>query len=49
MLSSMLETQDKKLEEDSFVKEMFEKAAKSWGQSVGEAKKNTLQLLKNEH
>lgn len=47
MLYSMLDAQDQKLEEDAYVKEMFIKAAKAWGQSVGEAKKNTLQLLKD--
>jgi len=33
---------------DSYLKEMFEKAAKAWGQSVDDAKKHTYQLLKNE-
>ena len=33
---------------DSHVSEMFEKAAKAWGQSVEEAKKNAKELLKSE-
>lgn len=45
---SLLESNDKKLEDDPHLKEMFEKAAKAWGQSVDEAKKNTLSLLRNE-
>ena len=32
----------------SEVEEMFEKAAKAWGQSVVEAKRNTLELLKTQ-
>ena len=33
---------------DSHVSEMLEKAAKAWGQSVDEAKKNAKELLKSE-
>lgn len=48
MLLTLLETKDKKLEEDEHLKEMFEKAAKAWGQSIDEAKKNTYELLKQQ-
>lgn len=34
---------------DPHLIEMFEKAAKAWGQSVDEAKKNTVALLKSQH
>ncbi len=47
-LLQALENQDNKILEDSHIKEMFASAAKSWGQSVDEAKKNTLSLLKKE-
>ena len=47
-LLKLLENDDKKLEEDPQIKEMFEKAASAWGQSVEEAKKNTYALLKKE-
>ena len=33
---------------DEHVTEMFETAAKAWGQSVDEAKKNAIALLKSE-
>lgn len=33
---------------DNITDETFEKAAKAWGQSVDQAKKNTLELLKKE-
>lgn len=33
---------------DTHLEEMFEKASKAWGQSIDEAKKNTLDLLKIE-
>ena len=33
--------------EDPHLVEMFEKAAKAWGQSTDEAKENTLSLLKD--
>lgn len=36
------------IEEDPHLTEMFEKAARAWGQTVKEAKKNTLSLLKIE-
>ena len=48
ILLGFLETNDKKLEEDEHLKEMFEKAAKAWGQLVTEAKKNTYNLLKDQ-
>lgn len=32
---------------DSHLAQMFEKAAKAWGQTIEEAKKNTQSLLKN--
>lgn len=48
MLFKLLETNDKKLAEDPHLKEMFDKAAQAWGQSVDEAKKNTYTLLKKE-
>ena len=47
-LLEMLETKDANLEKDTFLKDMFEKAAHAWGQSVDEAKKNTQTLLKSE-
>lgn len=47
-LLKMLDKKDKLLEKEPHLKEMFEKAAKAWGQSVDEAKKNTHDLLKNE-
>lgn len=47
-LLKMLETQDKTLVEDEHLKEMFEKAAQAWGQSVNQAKANTKFLLKKE-
>jgi len=31
---------------DNITEDTFEKAAKAWGQSVDEAKRNTLELLK---
>lgn len=48
LLIGWLENNDPKLENDPHLKEMFEKAAKAWGQSVEEAKKNTYSLLKEE-
>ena len=33
---------------DNITEETFEKAAKAWGQSVEEAKRNTLELLKKQ-
>lgn len=47
-LLEMLELEDPNLEKDVFLKDMFENAAHAWGQSVNEAKKNTLLLLKSE-
>lgn len=47
-LLKMLETHDKGLDGDEHLKEMFEKGAKAWGQSVDQAKHNTLELLKKE-
>lgn len=47
-LLKLLESNDKKLEENPHIKEVFEKAASAWGQSVEEAKKNTYDLLKKE-
>ncbi|HKC14367.1 MAG TPA: hypothetical protein VKC89_00155 [Patescibacteria group bacterium] len=35
-----------KVDENPDLKEIFEKAANTWGQSVGEAKSNALKLLK---
>lgn len=43
-----LETEDKILQEDHHLKEMFEKAAKAWGQSADQAKENAQALLKKE-
>lgn len=43
-----MEGNDQKILTDQHLTEMFEKAAKAWGQSVDEAKKNTLALLKKE-
>lgn len=34
--------------EDDFLNQIFDKAAKAWGQSVDEAKKNTYKELKNQ-
>lgn len=48
LLLGWLENNNSKLEKDPHLKEMFDKAAKAWGQSVDEAKKNTLSLLKSE-
>lgn len=48
ILLQMLETQDKALDEDEHLKEIFGKAAKAWGQGLDQAKKNTLELLKKE-
>ncbi len=48
ILMKALETQDKNILEDSHIKEMFVSAAKAWGQSVDESKKNTLSLLRKE-
>jgi hypothetical protein len=39
---------NKKIKEDPHLTEMFEKAAKAWGQSIDEARKNTFNLLKND-
>jgi hypothetical protein len=36
------------IEEDSHLTEMFENAAKAWGQTTEEARKNTYRLLKQE-
>lgn len=48
VLLEALETEDKILNEDEHLREMFAKAAKAWGQSVDQAKKNTYVLLKKE-
>ncbi len=42
-----LESNDKILEEEH-LKEMFEKAARAWGQSIDEAKTNVMTLLQKE-
>ncbi len=34
---------------DSEIEDMFKKAAKAWGQSVKDAKRQTFNLLKHEH
>lgn len=47
-LLKLLETQDQTLDKDHHLKELFEKAARAWGQPVEEAKKNTYTLLKKE-
>lgn len=47
-LLKLLQESDPKLEQDPHIKEMFEKASRAWGQSIDEAKKNTLALLKKE-
>lgn len=47
-LLSLLLTNSPKLEQDTHLKNMFEKASHSWGQSVEEAKKNTASLLKSQ-
>lgn len=36
------------VEWDSHIVEMFKKASKAWGQSIDEAKSNTLALLKDQ-
>lgn len=41
-------TKKEAVKEDPHLTEMYEKAAKAWGQSVEEARKNTYQLLKQE-
>jgi hypothetical protein len=48
ILLTLIEQNDSKLESDHHLKEMFERAAKAWGQSLDEAKKNTYKLLKSE-
>jgi hypothetical protein len=40
--------QKEKTKEDSHLTDMYQKAAKAWGQSIDEARKNTYQLLKSE-
>lgn len=47
-LIGLLETKNSELEKNNHLKEMFEKSSKAWGQSVDEAKKNTLDLLKSQ-
>lgn len=47
-LLSLLSTNDPRLQIDHHLKEMFEKAAKAWGQSMEDAKKNTAGLLKSQ-
>lgn len=47
-LLDMLETNNKALDEDEHLKHMFEVAGKAWGQSIDEAKKNTMTLLKKQ-
>lgn len=47
-LLNLLDTHDKRLEEDQHLKTMFSEAAKSWGQTLEEAKKNTRELLKSQ-
>lgn len=37
-----------KIDWDSHILEMFEKASKAWGQSIEDAKRNTLELLKSQ-
>lgn len=37
-----------KINWDSHIIEMFEKASKAWGQSIEDAKRNTLELLKSQ-
>ncbi len=48
MLFNFLSTNDPALESDANISAMFTEAAKAWGQSVDEAKKNTLALLKTQ-
>ena len=45
-----LETQinDPEAPKNADIEEMFDKASKAWGQSVGEAKKQTFSMLKSE-
>lgn len=42
------ELNGEKVDEDAHLKEMFETAARTWGQSVDEAKRNAFELLKIE-
>jgi hypothetical protein len=48
ILLALLEKNDPKLETDTELKEMFETAAKAWGQPIEEAKKNAFALLKSQ-
>lgn len=47
-LFELLSRDDKSLTEEPYLNELFTKAAKSWGQSVEEAKKNIMNLLKTQ-
>lgn len=47
-LYNLLQTNDPELKQDHHLKQMFEKAALAWGQSIKEAYKNTHNLLKSE-
>lgn len=47
-LLKLLETQDKQLDEDEHLKQMFDHAASAWGQSTDQAKSNTQALLKKQ-
>lgn len=47
-LLKLLETQDKQLVEDEHLKQLFEKAAQAWGQSLDQAKENAKYLLKKQ-
>lgn len=48
MLLNLLQSNDPSLETDPFLSKLFIQAAKAWGQSLDEAKKNTQILLKSE-
>ena len=42
------EAKGEKVEWDPHIIDMFDKASKAWGQSVKDAKRNTLELLKDQ-
>jgi hypothetical protein len=48
MLDRDLKEGTNEVDKDHHLKEMFEKASNSWGQSIKEAKKNTHDLLKSQ-
>lgn len=48
ILRSRIENRNNEIEEDSYLSEIFTKAANAWGQSKDEAIKNTFRLLKQQ-